>query len=363
MKRNIFPKICIALLLFAFLFACSNDDDKEAFVAGDTTALSAELTACQEMLDTVTTADYTQASINTFKAKVDTIQSVIDEETVSAQEIINLTVHLSNAKTIFLNSKIEGISESALLAGWSFDEGEGTSLTADGTLGLVATLKSGPSEIFSSSTLPEFVDKGVDKAMYFTNGAHLEVSDYKASGLLGKQLSIAVWLKPDGYKSNNYIASLNYWNNWKLQLQETGKPYFTIATASGITDADNETDLSVPSGSWKHLVVVLDLTSSEPLRFYINGVESKVWTSTAKPYLTGSQASEYSSSLGSQLPFMIGCATTYAEASTWSWSGWETASTWYCYSGIMDEIKFYNIALSQGQITYLYSLESENLVQ
>jgi len=365
MKKNkILIRLFSLLVIFSLVvFTSCEDNDKEEFVEGDTTTLKKELAVAYDSLENASLADYKQETINTFKEKLDLIKTIIDKGNVSAQEVVNMSIHLKEAFQSFLNNKMIGIPLEALIAGWSFDEGTGASMLGDGFAALTATLKPGPSEIFSTATLPQFVDDGINKALYFKNGAHLEVDGYNPSDFLGKKLSIAVWLKPEVIKGGNYIASLNYWNNWKFQIQEQGKAFFTVKAQAGHTDADNEADLSVSPGNWKHAVVVLDLENSK-LSFYINGLLTKEWTNTGKPNLVGSQSAAYVSPLGKQLPLMIGAATTYPEAqASWDWSGWNTPTSWDHFEGYMDEIKFYNTALKSGQVQWLYNQEVQNLAQ
>lgn len=360
MKQNKLFKIgvrAISLLLILPLLAGCNSDDKDIFEAGDPAALKTELAECYALLAEATSTDYEQESIDNFKDKLDVIQSVLGQDVVSSQEVLNMTVHLGEAKSLFLRSKLLGIPVEALIAGWSFDEGEGSWLVSDGMKKLTANLMSGPSEIFPTTGIPQFVEGVKGKALHFKNGSHLEVSNYAPADFLGQQLSIAVWLKPDVTKGGNYVASLNYWNNWKFQIQEQGKAFFTIQSTQGFTDADNEYDQSVAPNRWAHIVVTLDL-SSQKLWFYVNGRLTKEWTSTNKPNLAGGQMAPYVSSLNKQLPLMIGAATTYEEAlAAWNWSGWNTPSSWDHFEGTMDEIKFYNIALVEGQVKALYNEE------
>jgi hypothetical protein len=196
----------------------------------------------------------------------------------------------------------------------------------------------------------------VGKAMYFNNGSHLEISDYAASDLMGSQLSIAVWVKPDSTRAGNYIMSYNYWNSWKFQLQDQNKPFFTIHTnADGWVDADNQADFSAPNNEWTHLVVTLNM-STKLLTFYVNGVNTMEWTAETKPGLTGTGPWQYKNTL----PLMIAACTTYAEAKAeWDWSWAETPAGWDGFVGAMDELKVYNIALTDGQVAKLYNEEKE----
>lgn len=360
MKQNKLFKIgvrAISLLLVLPLLVGCSSDDKDIFEAGDPTALKSELAVCYTLLAEATNTDYEQESIDNFKEKLDLIQSVVNQDVVSSQEVVNMTVHLGESKSLFLRSKLLGIPVEALIAGWSFDEGAGSSLVSDGMKKLTANLMSGPSEIFTTTEMPEFVDGVKGKAIHFKNGSHLEIPNYAPADFLGQQLSIAVWLKPDVTKGGNYVASLNYWENWKFQIQEQGKAFFTIQTTQGFTDADNEYDQSVAPGKWAHVVISLNL-STQKLSFYVNGRLTKEWTTTNKPNLLGGQMAPFASPLNKQLPLMIGAATTYEEAvASWDWSGWSTPESWNYFEGAMDEIKFYNIALVDGQVKALYNEE------
>lgn len=355
--KNISKIVFLMLLLPLFTF-CS-DDESNPFVKGDISELKIKVADAFDLLNGATDIEYEKQSIDEFKEKLDLIDKVITTEEVSEQEVVNLMVNLDQAQMRFLNSKLSQIPYENLIAGWNFDE-VGTDLVGDGSRKLVASLKSGPSQIFPTTNVPQFKTDGKNQVLHFSNGSHLEIEQYNPSDFLGKQLSICVWLKPDVSKGGNYVASLNYWENWKLQVQDQGKPFFTIKTASGVADADNESDLSVKVGEWTLLVVSLDLNENS-LTFYINGVERvKTWTSKEKPAITGSQASAYQSPLGKTLPLMIGAATTYEQAlNQFTWGGWDTPSSWDYFQGSMDEFRFYNIGLTSGQVRWLYNSEKE----
>lgn len=345
--RNAFIA-CVSLALFAGVFtSCDPNETTKA----DTDLLVAVIDSCQTLLDDATTTDYPQASITTFQASLTTANTAILNTSITQTAVDNLVVQLREARTIFLASAYDAIPASALLMGLSFDEGTGSQLTAKGK-SWTAVLKKGPSEIFGTATnFPSFITGKVGKAMYFSNGSHLEISNYTASDLLGSKLSIAVWVKPDSTRAGNYILSYNYWNSWKFQLQEHNKPFFTIHTnADGWVDADNELVFSAPNKAWTHLVVTLDM-NTKILTFYVNGASTMVWDATSKPGLTGTGPFVYATTL----PLMIGACTTYAEAATWG----QTPSTWDGFIGSMDELKLYNIALTDGQAAKLYNDEKE----
>ena len=354
MKKNLFKSAFIAFVSILMLSTVMTSCDPEEIETADTSALVALMDSCQILVNGATIDDYPQEAITAFNAVLTTASTAIANTTISQSAVDNLVVQLRAARKTFLAAAYDAIPETALIMGLSFEEGAGTQLTTDGK-GWTTVLKQGPSEIFGTATnLPSFVTGKVGKAMYFNNGSHLQISDYAASDLMGSQLSIAVWVKPDLSRAGNYIISYNYWNSWKFQLQDQNKPFFTVHTnADGWVDADNQADFSAPNQTWTHLVVTLNF-NTKVLTFYVNGVNTMEWTSETKPGLTGTGPWEYKNTL----PLMIAACTTYAEAKAeWDWSWAETPAAWDGFVGALDELKVYNIALTDGQVAKLYNEE------
>jgi len=351
MKTNFFRSAFVACVSLALMATVYTSCTPEETTPGNTTILVALIDSCQTMVDAATTVDYPQASIDAFSSALDVVKQAILDTKLSQTEVNNLAVSLRAARETFMASEFDAISPTALLMGLSFNEGTGTQLTAAGK-GWTAVLKKGPAEIFGTATnFPSFITGKVGKAMYFSNGSHLEISNYTAADLLGRKLSIAVWIKPDSTRAGNYIMSYNYWKSWKFQLEDHNKPFFSTTTGAGGMDADNEVVFSAPNGEWTHLVVSMDLTNGK-LVFYVNGVNTKEWTSQTQPNLTGTL-----SAYATTLPLMVGACTTYTEALTWDWSWAHTPANWDGLIGAMDELKLYNIALTDGQVSKLYNEE------
>jgi hypothetical protein len=345
--------MAVAIVVTANVFVACSDDDTTA--SADKTELNALITECETLAGEATTSKYPQGAIDAFNTVLEAAKTIAAKTDATQTEVDNVTVQLTEASEIFLAAAYGAIPASALLIGLTFDEESTTTLTAEGK-GLVATLAAGPVEIFGNVTnKPSFVTGKKGKAIYFNNGSHLEIATYAAADFRGKTLSIAVWVNPDSTRAGNYIFSYNYWNSWKFQLQDQNKPFFTVHTVEdGWTDADNEMDQSAPNKTWTHLVATLNLNSPASLSFYVNGQLTKTWDETTKPGLAGaSGVFDYANSL----PLLIGASTTYAEANTWDWEWAKTPAAWDSFVGAIDELKVYNITLTEGQVSGLYDNE------
>ena len=358
MKKITLKNALVALFAFTLLTgsftACDKDDPivEEA----DKVELIALVDECNALLNSSTlSADFPADAITAFTTVVNAAKTLINDKEATQAQVNAMVVQLTQAKETFQASEYGLIPESALILGMTFDETVSNNQFKTAGKGWTAELTKGPAEIFGENTnLPGFQTGKVGKAIYFNNGSHLRINDYTANDLLGSQLSIAVWVKPDSTRAGNYIMSYNYWNSWKFQLQEQNKPFFTIHTnEDGWVDADNQMDFSAPNGEWTHLTVTLNMNTKK-LVFYVNGAETMEWDETTKTGLTGTGAFNYET----VLPLMIGACTTYEEADAkWDWAWSRTPDGWDGFVGLIDELKLYNIALDAGQVAKLYSVE------
>ncbi|HOI87163.1 MAG TPA: LamG domain-containing protein [Lentimicrobium sp.] len=349
--KNLMKLHTLLLMLFVstalILGSCKDDDDD--IVEGDKTELNALIAQAEAIAAAATTADYPQSAIDAFKATLQTIKDAAATK-LTQTEINNLVVNLTNAMGTFNSQAYGYIDESLYLnAGWNFDEGTGTTATAYSTTQHVATFFRGNTVILGNDAMmPSWTDGVKGKAVYFNKGAHLEVPF--TNSFLPANLTISVWVKPDELYEHNYIVSQNYWNGYKLQTQGGGKPFFTYKKIDGgIIDADNETDNSVKVGQWNHLVVSVNATTKE-LKFYVDGTLTKTWTETDKnigPLLQ---------TLENAQPFIIGGVATDAELAA-NFMEWTTAENLGYFKGAIDELKIYNIALTDGQVSKLYNDE------
>lgn len=343
--------LLIMLILSSVMILGSCKDDDE-IVEGDKTELNALIVEADALAASATSADYPQTAIDAYKSTLATIKTAAATP-LTQTEIDNLEIQLQEAMDL-LDSKAYGfIDESMYLnAGWHFDEGTGTTATAYSAVKHVGTFKSGNAVILGSAAKSPTWVAGVKggKAVSLSGGAHLEVP--YTTAFLPVNLTIAVWVKPDELYEHNYIVSQNYWTGYKLQTQGGGKPFFTYKKVDGgIVDADNETDNSIKINQWNQIVVSVNATTKE-LKFYVNGTLTKTWTETTKGIgpLTQILASP------APQPFIIGGVATDAELAA-NFMEWTTADNLGYFKGAIDELKIYNIALADGQVSKLYNDE------
>lgn len=324
---------------------------KDEIVDGDHTALNALIAQADAIAAAATSANYPQSAIDAFKATLASVKAS-NATVIADATITNLITQLTEAMATFNSQAYGFIDESLYLnAGWHFDEGTGTTATAFSTVKHVATFKIGNTVIMGADAALPTWGNGIKggKAIYLTGGAHLEVP--YTTAFLPVNLSISVWVKPEVLRADNYIVSQNYWNGYKLQTQDGGKPFFTFKKVDGgIIDADNETDNCIKINIWNHIVVSLNGTTKE-LKFYVNGTLTKTWTESNKgigPLLQTLTPSPQ--------PFIIGGVATDAELAA-NFMEWTNAANLGYFKGAIDELKIYNIPLTDGQVSKLYNDE------
>jgi flagellar basal body-associated protein FliL len=304
----------------------------------------------EELANSAVAPEYPQTAIDNFKTYLQ--GSKTTAATLLTKDQINaLIIQLNDAINTLKSQQNTGIDEVLYLnAGWHFDEGTGNTAASFSASEHTATFFKGNTVLFGAAALMPAWVAGVKggSAVYLDKGAHLEVP--YTSSFLPVDLSISVWVKPDNLYENNFIVSQNYWYGYKLQTTGGGKPFFTYKKVDGsIVDADNELDNCIKAGQWNHIVVTLNGTTKE-LKFFINGVRTKTWTEADKGVgpLTRTLTSP------NPQPFIIGCVATDAEVAA-NFMDWTTVDNFGYFRGAIDELRIYNIALTDAVVTKLYN--------
>ena len=346
-----FRTLLLILFVSTTMILGSCKDDEPTIIEGDKTALTALIVEADALSASATAVDYPQNYIDVYKATLKTVKDANATKLTQVQ-INNLVTQLTLATATFKTQAYGFIDEALYLnAGWHFDEGTGTTATAFSTVKHLGTFKAGNAGVFGANAMSPTWVAGVKggKAIYLNNGAHLEVP--YTTAFLPANITISVWVKPIELYENNYIVSQNFWNGYKLQTQGGGKPFFTYKKGTdSYVNVDNEVDNSVKVNVWTHIVVSVNSTA-KVLKIYVNGTLTKTWTETAggiAPFIQ-------TLTDPSPQPFIIGCVATDAQLATWTWT--ETPISLGYFKGAIDELKIYNTALDNGQVSRLYTNE------
>ena len=363
MKNQKLYLFVFAWLLFgamAVMSSCSKTTDTT------TPAVNADKTKLSALLDS-TNAVYTAAvegskpgtyaagSKATFKTSID-LATTTKNDAAAAQAAVNTAeASLRRAAKAFQSSLIQEVGTANLVAQWKF-AGNANDATANGNNGTPkAGTINGPASTPTNkvpvvgTAVPVLVSDRfgrANQAYEFNNGAYIEVP-YKLA-INPQAITISAWVKPVDSNPDNYIVSLNRWTGYKFQLQSDRKPFLTVTTTNTIADRDAASGI-VPTNAWSHVVAsYVDGT----MKFYINGALVKTWTDVSGTLKATPQAVPLA--IGQQLPNSI-----YNSAPT----GGQAADYYQFYGeaffkGQMDDIRIYNRALTDAEVTSIFTIEN-----
>src|SRR6185369_3118102 len=221
-----------------------------------------------------------------------------DNTAATKDQITAATAQLTAAVTVYQAAAVVPIDPTNLVGQWTFDE--------IATATVAATVKD-----YSGNTHDGTIKKGNDywgalpppgaagsggvptlaadrygnanRALHFDHGANVEIP--YATALNPAAMTLSAWAKPDVNSpivNNQYFISMNRWNGWKLNFQDTPRAFFTATyddpavpvTAQCCLDRDQNVG-TAPQGEWHHYVVTFGPGHEV---FYIDGVLVYDWT-------------------------------------------------------------------------------------
>ncbi len=359
----------LGLSLALVISSCSKKGS--SFTPPTTTALSAAIDSAQWYIththEGTQSGEYAKGTQATLQTAITAAQAVLTAAatTGTQAEVTAATQNLLAALAAYESGLITPIAEGSLVAYWKFNgnpndsSGNGHNGTLEacpptqGGLGLVLTagVTLGPVPNLTSDRFGN-----ANSAYHFSNGGNIDVPYSPAFNPAA--ISISMWVRQDtagriDHPSDCYMISLSRWNGWKFQTQPD-RPFFTYqldTTAVGTTYFNQDAGVgmtigtTVGAGPWNHLVVTYDGVGTES--FYINGVQTITYS---PPKVRGAMmpiSPTYDLSIGTDLP---NNAYTY---------GANTAPNYIDYGGYwtgdMDDIMIYNIALTKAQVMQIYN--------
>lgn len=352
-KKNLWVLALLIPLTLGIVLSGCKDDEPECDTV-DYTALDAKIQEAQTLHDGAVEGtlpgQYEAGSKATLQTAINNATTIRNTDCVTQAQLDAATQQLTQAMADFQDKKITVIAPENVVANWLMN-GDATDASGNGHDG---TINVGY-ELNGAGTLAETTDRfgNAAYAYQFQGGSNIEVP--AASSLNPPEMSIAFWVKLDETWANNYAISYDIWNCWKFQVQDANKPFFTrkILKDDGTgenswIDKDSNGGI-LTNGEWTHVVVTY---MSGGMTFYINGVNVQYWDD----FPTGTPVDPnpiVNLVIGQALPTSIYNQTPDDPYEWKEWLGF--------MKGSMDDMKIYNIVLTDSQVNSMYLWEKDNV--
>jgi hypothetical protein len=311
-----------------------------------TTTIDATIASAQALYDGAVEGteigQYQAGSKAELQTAITSATTVRNTNCVTQAELDAANTNLNAAVAVFNTKKVTDVSPVNLVAHWLFN-GNANDATANGNNGTPTaghTFWGGgaaPSLTTDRHGNPNF-------CYHFDMGSNIEVP--YSTALNPQALTISLWVKMEEQPNNDYIIAMNRWNGYKLNLQDANLFFFTIKSDQGIYDRDSN-PVADTAGVWTYVAVTY---SDGFMDFYKDGKLAKHWDNTPGP---AAAVNNINLSIGSDLP--TGQYSTDPTSDYYvNWGGY--------WKGEIDDIRFYNIALTETQINSIYLFEKDNTV-
>lgn len=336
----------ILMLSISLLFGSCKDDE----IVRDFNSNKTSLSKLKDSLQMVYNQSIEGQDIGQFprQARVELKKAIdmgasVSSGTFTQQEVDNALANLRRAATAFNARRIEEIAPESLVAKWLFNGNtlDATSNKHDGVLmsGIIGTAAShSDGGVKPVPTTDRFGTAG--NAYLFENGAYIEVP-YSAA-LNPEQISISLWINPKQSAADNYLLSLNKWNGFKFQLQNENFLFMTLKTGAATYDRDSNPGKMIV-GEWHHAVVT---AGNGAITFYVDGVQTRTESASGSAFRL---ATPVNLAIGQILPKGILNFTDSSSPYYFSNAAF--------FTGSMDDIRYYNKALSSEEVAKIYNNE------
>jgi hypothetical protein len=347
----------LSLSFGLFYISCSKSSSTPPPPPTDKTALQKAVDSAQfyysQTLEGTKPGDYTVGSKAPLKTALDAANAILNDPTSSQATLTNAAANLTGATTTYKGAFIGQIAAVNLIGYWKMN-GNANDSSGNGHNGVVTQGHA----YFGAGTPVLTPDRfgRAGMAYHFDHGGNIEIP--YAPALNPVQMSISLWVRQDtaGRKinpANCYMFAMNRWNGYKFQTQPF-LPFYTVKVfestpAPGDTtiyDRDDAGTAIVPGPTWYHLVATFKAGVED---FYINGTQVKEWTNN----IGGTPIS-----LVNPINLVIGADLPTSKYLTVDASGNFLVDYGGFWTGDMDDVMFYNIALTGPQVQSIYTNQS-----
>jgi len=348
-------KFLKATLIWTFfagvlISSCSKSDDNSTPI--DKVPLQTAIATAQGLKDN--TAEGTRPTYYEIGSQAALITALNQANVVlanasSTQEQLNIaTQQLLAAITVYQSHYINEIAAANLIGYWKMT-GNANDSSGNGNNGVVTTGHA----FYGAGTAALTADRfgRAAHAYHFDKGGNIEIP-YKAS-LNPQAMSLSLWVKwsssgrtinPDTYT----FLAMNRWNGYKFQLQGGHLPFYTVKVLRGAGDTTiydrDDAGIAIAENTWRHVVVTF---KSGEMSFYINGDLVKTWDASTPNPVPGTGLTlptPINLVIGQDLP--TNKYLTVDGDFQVAWGGF--------FTGDMDDVMFYNIALDGTQVHSIF---------
>ena len=333
--------------------SCSKKDSTPPPPPADKAALQVAVTTAQGLNDNsvegTKPGQYEVGNKATLTAALTASKLVLADANATQASINNTTAQLLAAIAAYQGHRINEIAAASLIGFWKMN-GNANDSSGNHNDGVITVGHA----YFGAGVLAPVADRfsRAGLAYHFDKGANIDVP-YKAS-LNPQQMSISLWAKWSStgrtINTDTYtFVAMNRWNGYKFQLQSTHRPFYTVKVVKAVGDTaihDRDAEIAVAENTWRHLVVTF---KSGFMNFYINGDLVKTWDATTPGPVPGNALT-----LANPVDFVIGQDLPTTKYSTILADGDHYVNYGGFFTGDMDDVMFYNIALDGPQVKSIF---------
>jgi len=337
-----------ALFLGVIASSCSKDDSTPAPPPANKAALQTSVSAAQLLHDnTVEGTKPGQYEVGfkiALKAALDASKIVLADQAATQAAVNNSTAQLNAAMAAYQSHLIKEIAEVNLIGFWKMNGNAGDS-SGKGNHGVASA-----GHVYYGAGTPTLTADRfgrADKAYFFDKGANINVP--YSNSLNPQEMTILLWAKksttgrtvnPDTYT----MVAMNRWNGYKYQLQGGNLTFFTVRVVKAVGDTTiydrDNAGVALSNDVWYHSAVTY---KTGVMRFYVDGDLVKEWTDTPGVPLSLTDPIDFV--IGQDLP--TNKYLTVDGNFQVAWGGF--------WTGEMDDVMFYNIALDGPQVKSIYN--------
>lgn len=340
------------LFLGIIVTSCSKKDSTPPPPPADKVALKAAIVIAQGLnnntIEGTRPGEYVVGSKTALTAALNASILVDANATASQSSVNNALAQLNAAIAAYQGQKINEIAAVNLIGFWKFN-GNTSDSSGKGNNG-VATVGHA---FYGAGTIALTADRfaRANSAYFFDKGANINVP--YSSSLNPQQMTLSLWAKKSLgspvrlINTNTYtMIAMNRWNGYKFQLQEGNLTFFTVKVVKAVGDTTihdrDNAGVALSNDTWYHVAVTF---KAGEMKFYINGTMVKEWTNTPGTALTLTNPIDFV--IGQDLPTNKYTLTDDGTGRFFvEWGGF--------WTGDMDDVMFYNIALDGPQVTSIY---------